>query len=100
MLDILVSHYTGDITGSASSSINQHGPALVQICIDMYNTITTQLLPTPAKSHYTFNVRDLSKVFQGMVMVDASKITVSLATSLHTFFENSSFFPEKQPRYM
>uniref|UniRef100_A0A4W3IJM0 Dynein axonemal heavy chain 1 n=1 Tax=Callorhinchus milii TaxID=7868 RepID=A0A4W3IJM0_CALMI len=46
---------------------------LVNATIKVYSTITSQLLPTPAKSHYTFNLRDLSKVFQGMLMADSSK---------------------------
>lgn len=37
---------------------------MVAATLDIYNTIADNLLPTPAKSHYTFNLRDLSKVFQ------------------------------------
>ena len=40
------------------------GPAVVKATLEIYNTIRAQLLPTPAKSHYTYNMRDLSKVFQ------------------------------------
>ena len=53
-------------------------PQLVSSTTAMYNTITTELLPTPAKSHYTFNLRDLSKVFQGMLMVPINKLKVLL----------------------
>lgn len=39
------------------------GP-VVAATVGMYNTILADLRPTPAKSHYTYNLRDLSKVFQ------------------------------------
>jgi len=49
-------------------------PQVVQATIDMYNTIAAELLPTPLKSHYTFNLRDLAKVFQGMSSLSSDKV--------------------------
>jgi hypothetical protein len=37
---------------------------LVAASLEMYGLAQRELLPTPAKSHYTFNLRDVSKVFQ------------------------------------
>ncbi|MEW5317509.1 MAG: hypothetical protein WDW38_008798 [Sanguina aurantia] len=49
--------------------VQRKGAALVRATIQMYNTIRKELLPTPAKSHYTYNMRDMSKVFQGIQAV-------------------------------
>lgn len=37
---------------------------LVAASLEVYETIQKELLPTPTKSHYTFNLRDVSKVIQ------------------------------------
>ena len=42
---------------------------VVQSSIEIYQRLADEMLPTPNKSHYTFNLRDLGKVFQGMLMV-------------------------------
>ncbi|KAG1666392.1 hypothetical protein FOA52_006501 [Chlamydomonas sp. UWO 241] len=42
---------------------------LVHSAVEVYMRVCMELLPTPAKSHYTFNTRDLSKVFQGLVSI-------------------------------
>lgn len=38
---------------------------IVSATIELYTKISEELLPTPSKFHYTFNLRDISKVFQG-----------------------------------
>ena len=50
---------------------------IVAATIEVYNSISAELLPTPAKFHYTFNLRDISKVFQGMLMISPVKCKVS-----------------------
>ena len=41
-------------------------PVLISSVISIYENIRLNLLPTPKRSHYTFNLRDISKVFQGI----------------------------------
>ena len=48
--------------------------AVVAASSAVYHTISNELLPTPMKPHYTFNLRDLSKVFQGCLMGEAKKV--------------------------
>jgi len=46
---------------------------VVAATIEVYQKISQELLPTPAKFHYTFNLRDISKVFQGLLMIRPRK---------------------------
>ena len=50
-----------------SEGVKKSAEGIVASTLVFFTTIRKELLPIPAKFHYQFNLRDISKVFQGML---------------------------------
>ena len=53
---------------SLPESMSDLKQPLVAATIEVYKQVMGNLLPTPTKSHYTFNLRDISRVMQGLIL--------------------------------
>ena len=63
-------HFT---TYAFSSDVRGLADSIVDATLDTYKAAMANLLPTPQKSHYTFNLRDFSRVIQGVLLVVPSE---------------------------
>ena len=52
------------------SGLELVAPLIVKATVEVYFKLKLELLPTPTKCHYTFNLRDISKVIQGILQVN------------------------------
>ncbi|XP_072807660.1 dynein axonemal heavy chain 6 isoform X4 [Vicugna pacos] len=59
-------------------AVKQTASNIVEASVEIYNRMSIDLLPTPAKSHYIFNLRDLSKCVQGILQCDPGTIREEL----------------------
>jgi dynein heavy chain len=47
------------------------------LCLKAFDFVKRELLPTPSKSHYTFNLRDIWKVVQGICSANPKNIATA-----------------------
>ncbi|DBA76763.1 TPA: hypothetical protein ACH3X2_008790 [Trebouxia sp. C0005] len=70
-------------TGGFPDSCRKLGPGIIAATLDMYSQSMAKLLPTPTKSHYTFNLRDFARVIQGVMMLPASSLPAQGAEAVY-----------------
>ena len=74
MFQIFSSILSGFLESEAPDLAHLAQP-IVTASVELYQRVELEMLPTPSKSHYTFNLRDLSKVFQGVCMGERELMT-------------------------
>ena len=53
--------------------IQAAGEKLTEMTLSLYNKIVASLPPTPSKFHYLFNLRDLGRIYQGLLLTTPDK---------------------------
>lgn len=94
-LNRIFRNITDGFLRSFSMDVRSSCSAIVSTAIDIYRKMVTELLPTPAKSHYIFNLRDLSKVFQGILQAKPQSISSKTDMARLFFHESSRVFHDR-----
>lgn len=80
--------FTSRFFNDFNKNIQKLAEPIVNAAVSIYTRIAKELLPTPTKSHYVFNLRDLSKCVQGVLQADSSNYNQDLQI-LRLFYHES-----------
>eukprot|EP00775_Hariotina_reticulata_P006671 gene6671-6895_t len=83
---------------SYGQNINKLAKGLVGATLDVYEYVQKHLLPTPTKSHYTFNLRDVSKGMTkagGSVEDTPSGVRLWMHEVLRVFYDRLVDVPDR-----
>jgi len=94
-MQLIFSTILSNFLSNFEESLRPFSSSLVSSTINIYNVILEDLRPTPAKPHYTFNLRDLSKVFQGMLMMNSRKVVDAKDLARMWVNENRRVFADR-----
>ena len=76
-------------------AIKKMSDQITDATIDLYKKIQKEKLPIPSKFHYTFNLRDVSKVFQGILMVKPTVVRDEVTLTRLWIHEISRVFHDR-----
>ncbi|KAF4323742.1 hypothetical protein BBO99_00000832 [Phytophthora kernoviae] len=79
------------------------GVPLVTATIQLYQNVLEQFLPTPANCHYLFNLRDMARVIQGLLLSDKHNVAsrdgmlrLWMHESLRVFSDRLTSYEDRQ----
>ncbi|CEL98551.1 unnamed protein product [Vitrella brassicaformis CCMP3155] len=75
--------------------LKQLAEPLAAATISLYDTVNSTFLPTPDKPHYLFNMRDISRVFQGLYQANHQIIEEKESLVRMWYHENLRVFHDR-----
>lgn len=69
-------------------SVRHYDHHVSECCLRVFECVKRELLPTPSKSHYTFNLRDIWKVVQGVCSAHPKNIG-SVKNLVHLWYHEN-----------
>lgn len=87
----IVSKFLGVFADDVKNQIGKIVDATQQV----YYGVEEKLKPIPAKSHYTFNLRDMSKIFQGVCAASSKHVLTKLDLARLWVHENQRVFGDR-----